>query len=66
MESEDNKATKTWIKIYPSYIDKELKHSAGRKVSLPYAVDKPLAQEIYVVCTNLLKLPCKLEYVHIN
>jgi hypothetical protein len=64
MESED-KTVKTWLKIYPSYIDKEIKHSEGRKVSLPYAVDKPSAQEIFLICQNLLKLPCKLEYVSI-
>jgi signal recognition particle subunit SEC65 len=65
MESED-KISKTWIKVYPSYLDKELKHSDGRKVALPYAVEKPIAQEIFLVCTNILKLNCKVEYVNIS
>jgi signal recognition particle subunit SEC65 len=64
MESEET-TVKTWLKIYPPYIDKELKHSEGRKVSLTYAVEKPIAQEIFLICQNLLKLPCKLDYVYL-
>ena len=55
---------KTWVKVYPSYIDKELKHSEGRKVSAVYAVDKPTVQEIYIICKQLFGLDCSIEGHH--
>jgi signal recognition particle subunit SEC65 len=61
---DENTMTKRWVKIYPSYIDKEMKHSEGRKVSNAYAVDKPNSGEIYQICSGLLKLSCKVEYVY--
>ena len=55
---------KTWIKIYPSYIDKDLKQSEGRKVSALYAVDKPTVPEIYVICRDIFGLECNVEKHH--
>ena len=62
MENE-NDLQKRWIKVYPIYIDKDFKHSEGRKVSSVYAVEKPTAHEIYQICNGLLKLQCKVENV---
>ncbi len=56
---------KKWIKIYPSYIDKGLKCSEGRKVSASIAVDNPNIKEIFVVCAEILKLDAKGEIVYI-
>jgi signal recognition particle subunit SEC65 len=56
--------TKNWIRIYPSYIDKELIHSEGRKVSLLYAVEKPTVPEIFIVCKELFGLDCAIERNH--
>jgi signal recognition particle subunit SRP19 len=63
MES-DNITTKTWIKIYPSYIDKELKHSEGRKVSNELAIEKPSAHEIYTILKNVFDMDCKAQMNH--
>ena len=62
----ENQATlqQNWIKIYPSYIDKELKHSEGRKVSEVYAVEKPNVPEIYLVCKEIFGLDCAIERHH--
>jgi signal recognition particle subunit SEC65 len=54
---------KKWIKIYPSYLDKDLKCSEGRKISSNIAVSNPNTKEIFVVCSELLKLGCKEEKV---
>ena len=43
MENKDN-LKKKWVKIYPSYIDKGLKVSEGRKVSNTIAVENPTAK----------------------
>ena len=50
MESSEN-LEKKWIKIYPIYIDKALKYSEGRKVSLAHAAENPTAKDIYTVCS---------------
>ena len=63
MESESN-TSKSWIKIYPSYIDKELKHSEGRKVSSELAIEKPNVIEIYSVLKNLLDMDCLIQKNH--
>lgn len=55
---------KTWVKVYPSYIDKGLKHSEGRRVSAVYAVDKPTVHEIYIICKQLFGLDCSIEGHH--
>lgn len=62
MESSEN-LEKKWIKIYPIYIDKALKYSEGRKVSLAHAAENPTAKDIYTVCSQFLGLNCKLENV---
>ena len=62
-KTEDKK--KKWIKIYPSYIDKALKHSEGRKVAINYAVENPNIREIFGVCSTILSLECKEEIVFI-
>jgi signal recognition particle subunit SEC65 len=54
---------KKWVKIYPSYLDKDIKCSEGRKIPLEIAVSNPNTKEIFVVCSELLKLGCKEEKV---
>ena len=54
---------KSWVKIYPSYIDKGIKHSEGRKVSSEIAVENPTINEIFLLCANVLKLECRQEVV---
>ncbi len=54
---------KKWIKIYPSYLDKDLKNSEGRKVPADIAVSNPTTRDIFVVCSEVLKLNCKEEKV---
>jgi signal recognition particle subunit SEC65 len=61
---ENNEALKKkYIKIYPSYIDKQLKHSEGRKVPLSVAVENPLTTEINAVCNQILGLDSASEKV---
>ncbi len=61
---ENNEAMKKkYIKIYPTYIDKQLKHSEGRKVPLSVAVENPQSQEINAVCAKILSLDSALENV---
>jgi hypothetical protein len=56
---------KKWVKIYPSYIDKALKHSEGRKVSSAIAVENPTCRDIFIVCSEILKLNCSEQFVNI-
>jgi signal recognition particle subunit SRP19 len=56
---------KKFIKIYPIYIDKQLKHSEGRKVPLSDAVENPLAEEIQAVCVKILGLDTIREKVNL-
>jgi len=64
MESKDS-LQKTWIKFYPSYIDKNLKHSEGRKISNENSLENPTCLEIFKICAELLKLDCKMEHVNL-
>ena len=62
MEStRDYSNEKNWIRIYPIYIDKDVKLSEGRKVSINYSCEQPSSSDIYQALTNVLNLPCKLE-----
>ena len=54
---------KQWVKIYPSYIDKALKHSEGRKISATLAVENPSIKEIFAICADQLRLDSKMEVV---
>lgn len=63
VESTKDDVEKKWIKIYPIYIDKGVKVSEGRKVSLANAAENPTAKDIYAVCTQFLGLNCKIEEV---
>ncbi len=47
---------KQWVKIYPSYIDKALKHNEGRKISASLAVENPSIKEILAICKQELGL----------
>lgn len=62
MESaRDYSNEKNWIRIYPIYIDKDVKLSEGRKVSINNSCENPLSTEIFQALTKILNLPCKLE-----
>ena len=62
MEStRDYSNEKNWIRIYPIYIDKDVKLSEGRKVSINYSCEQPSSSDIHQALTNTLNLPCKLE-----
>lgn len=65
MESDEKTLLKHWVKIYPTYLDKTLKVSEGRKVANTLAVETPTLQEIAEICVNLLKLPIKPQAVYI-
>lgn len=65
MENE-NDLKKRWVKIYPQYIDKALKHSEGRKVSASIAVENPTTKGILGICSETLKLSCKEESVNLT
>jgi signal recognition particle subunit SEC65 len=54
---------KQWVKVYPSYIDKALKHSEGRKISATLAVENPNIKEIFAICAEELRLDSKMEVV---
>ncbi len=54
---------KKWVKIYPSYLDKDLKCAEGRKISSEVAVSNPTTKEIFGACSEILKLNCKEEKV---
>lgn len=62
MESAD-KLVKTWIKIYPIYIDKGVKRSEGRKLADKYSVDSPTIKEIYAIVKSV-NLECFVENVN--
>lgn len=57
---------KQWVKIYPSYIDKALKHSEGRKISATLAVENPSIKEIFAICAEHLRLDSRTENVRDN
>lgn len=60
MESDDL-LKKKWVKVYPSYIDKTLKYSEGRRVASTIAVESPNIKEIFIICAEVLKLDCAQE-----
>ena len=50
----DNKTlTKDWTKIYPIYLDKAMKKSEGRKMSVNLCVENPTIKELYLVLKSL-------------
>jgi signal recognition particle subunit SEC65 len=55
MESNES-LKKSWVKVYPSYIDRTLKCSEGRKLASSLAVENPNIAEIFIVCAEFLKL----------
>ena len=63
MESKEN-IEKKWVKVYPIYIDKEVKISEGRKVNLNNSTEEPTAKAIYQVVTEFLGLKGKIEEVY--
>ena len=60
-ESKLTEEEKKWVKVYPIYIDKNVKYSEGRKINAELCVENPLARDIFRVCHELLNLKCKLE-----
>lgn len=62
MESND-KMIKTWIKIYPIYIDKGMKRSEGRKVADEFSVENPSIKEIFAIVKSI-NLECFAENVN--
>jgi len=50
--------------IYPSYINKKLKISEGRRIPVTKACEDPTAQEIFDSVTRDLKLQAELEAIH--
>ena len=63
MESKEN-IEKKWVKVYPIYIDKEVKISEGRKVNLKDSTEQPTVKAIYQVVTEFLGLKGKIEEVY--
>ncbi len=63
MESKEN-IEKKWVKVYPIYIDKEVKISEGRKVNLQDSTEQPTVKAIYQVVTEFLGLKGKIEEVY--
>ena len=63
MESKEN-IEKKWVKVYPIYIDKEVKISEGRKVNLQDSTEQPTVKAIYQVVTEFLGLNAKIEEVY--
>ena len=63
MESKEN-LEKKWVKVYPIYIDKGVKISEGRKVSLENSTDEPTSKAIYQVVTEFFGLKAKIEEVY--
>ena len=53
---------KKYVKVYPIYIDKEVKYSEGRKINTELCIEKPDCMLIQRVCTELLGLKCKFEF----
>mmetsp|Transcript_25532 Transcript_25532/g.60734 ORF Transcript_25532/g.60734 Transcript_25532/m.60734 type:complete len:144 (-) Transcript_25532:165-596(-) len=49
------------VVIYPSYINRKLKISEGRRISKEKACEDPTAQEIFDSVTKALKLDAQLE-----
>ena len=65
METTDG-IQKNWVKIYPSYLDKNIKHSEGRKVPNDVAVENPTSREIFFDCGEILRLNAKEEKVKLE
>lgn len=61
MESND-KIIKSWIKIYPIYIDKGIKRSEGRKIADQFSVENPTIKEIFAIVKSI-NLECLAESV---
>ena len=60
---EDKLNNDEFIKIYPNYIDKDMKISEGRKINSEISVSNPHIKEIYYVCKNL-GFECVMETKH--
>lgn len=60
---ESHAKDKNIIKIYPSYFDKNLKVSDGRRVCLNDAIEDPSCEEVYNAIHQILKFECVPEYV---
>ena len=63
-KEQENKLTeeeKKYVKVYPIYIDKDLKYSGGRKINLELCVEKPSPMQIQRVCEELLGLKSKFQ-----
>ena len=56
------KLQKNWIKIYPIYIDKDMKRSEGRKMPTEFSVEAPTAKEIHSLMKSI-NLESVMEYV---
>ena len=52
---------KKYVKVYPIYIDKNLKCSQGRKISSQSCTENPKVKDIEKVCKEILGLKCKVE-----
>mmetsp|Transcript_11466 Transcript_11466/g.11792 ORF Transcript_11466/g.11792 Transcript_11466/m.11792 type:complete len:132 (+) Transcript_11466:16-411(+) len=53
-----------YIKIYPNYIDKEVKVSEGRRVNMELAIPNVTAEEIFNAATRVLLFKCEPQYKH--
>ena len=60
---DQTKGIKNWVKVYPIYIDKNFKLSEGRKTGLLSSVENPSIEDIYRICSSILKLNTKVENV---
>ena len=52
---------KKYVKVYPIYINKNVKYSKGRQINLELCVEKPDSMQIMKVCKELLGLTCRLQ-----
>lgn len=56
------KLQKNWVKVYPIYIDKDMKRSEGRKMPAEFSVEAPTAKEIHSLMKSI-NLESVMEYV---
>ena len=52
---------KKYVKVYPIYLNKDIKYENGRKINLELCVEKPDSMQIMKVCKELLGLTCILQ-----
>ena len=52
---------KKYVKVYPIYINKNVRYEKGRKINLELCVEKPDSLQILRVCKELLGLTCILQ-----